>query len=240
MVDDPETTRVIVNADDFGLSPGVNRGIARAHHSGIVTSTSLMVRAPAAKSAAEISWEYPSLSVGLHLDLGEWRFASGEWIALYERAPLDDAKALEAEVSAQFEIFAELLGSAPTHVDSHQHAHQNEPLRSVVTAHAAELGIPVRHFTPDVRYCGDFYGQDETGTTYADRITAGFLAKLLTSLNAGTTELCCHPAEVVDFDSVYAVERLSETAALCDPMVRAVVEERGIGLIPFEPAKGVT
>jgi predicted glycoside hydrolase/deacetylase ChbG (UPF0249 family) len=237
MVGDSGIARVIVNADDFGLSPGVNRGIARAHRTGIVTSASLMVRAKAAKAAAEVSRVHPSLSVGLHLDLGEWRFADGQWAALYERAPLDDAKALEGEVSAQFAIFAELLGTAPTHVDSHQHAHRNEPLRSIVTAHAAERGIPVRHLTPDVRYCGDFYGQDETGAPYPDRITARFLGKLLRSLRGGTTELCCHPAEVVDFDSAYAIERVRETQALCDSSVWTAVEEAGLALIPFESVR---
>ena len=63
---------LIVNADDFGQSSGVNRGIIQAHCTGIVTSTSLMVRWPAATEASALSLKYPDLNIGLHLDLGEW------------------------------------------------------------------------------------------------------------------------------------------------------------------------
>lgn len=225
--------RLIVNADDFGLSDGINRGILTAHQSGIVTSTSLMVRGAAAQAAADRASEFPSMSVGLHLDLGEWRFDNGEWVALYERAPLDDAKLLDAEVAAQFDVFARLVGTHPTHIDSHQHAHRNEPLRSIVTAKAAEFGIPVRHFAPSVRYLGDFYGQDEKGQVYPERVAAEFLCGLLRSLGEGATELCCHPAEVVDFDSAYAEERVKELRALCDPVVLAAVASSDAVLISF-------
>src|SRR5436190_3388019 len=66
------TMILIVNADDFGMTPGVNRGIISAHESGIVTSTSLMVRGAAAAEAVELAREHPQLSVGLHVDLCEW------------------------------------------------------------------------------------------------------------------------------------------------------------------------
>jgi predicted glycoside hydrolase/deacetylase ChbG (UPF0249 family) len=231
-----DTKQLIVNADDFGLSDGVNRGILEAHELGIVTSASLMVHASAAEGAAEIASAHPGLSVGLHLDLGEWRYSSGRWNAVYERAPLDDAKLLDAEVSEQFEKFGRLVGTGPTHVDSHQHAHRNEPLRSIVTATAAEFGIPVRHFTPGIRYCGDFYGQNEEGESFTERVTAEFLAGLLAALPRGATELCCHPAQVVDFESTYSSERLMELAALCDPAVKAALERGGVELRSFASA----
>jgi predicted glycoside hydrolase/deacetylase ChbG (UPF0249 family) len=63
---------LIVNADDFGQSPGINRGIIEAHEQGIVTSASLMTRWLAAGEAALYAKQFPKLSVGLHLDLGEW------------------------------------------------------------------------------------------------------------------------------------------------------------------------
>ena len=62
---------LIVNADDFGQSPSVNRGIVQAHRTGIVTSASLMVRQKATAEAIELSRACPALSLGLHLDLGE-------------------------------------------------------------------------------------------------------------------------------------------------------------------------
>src|SRR5688572_31067184 len=61
--------RLIVNADDLGRSPGIDRGIVRAHERGIVTSTTLMANAPGAERAAALARECPSLDVGVHLVL---------------------------------------------------------------------------------------------------------------------------------------------------------------------------
>ena len=193
-----------------------------------------MVHGASAQSAARMALDEPSLSVGIHLDLGEWRFTGGKWVAIYERAPLDDAKLLDEEVSAQLEHYFDLMGTAPTHIDSHQHAHRNEPLRTIVLGKGAELGIPVRHFSPDVRYCGDFYGQDEQGRPFHERLSAEFLSQLIRSLAEGTTELCCHPADVVDFEGIYSAERLLELAALCDPLVTSAAEEASFMFTGFD------
>jgi chitin disaccharide deacetylase len=63
----------ILNADDFGLSPGINRGIIEAHREGIVTSASLMATGDAFEEAVTFAHEYPRLSVGIHLTLVEGR-----------------------------------------------------------------------------------------------------------------------------------------------------------------------
>src|SRR5262245_5377777 len=84
------TKYVIVNADDFGQSHGVNRGIVHAHQYGIVTSASLMVRWPAAPEAVAYAREHQSLSLGLHVDLGEKVFRAGEWVPMYTVVPLQD------------------------------------------------------------------------------------------------------------------------------------------------------
>src|SRR5262249_60375686 len=60
---------LIVNADDFGASTGVNRGILECHTSGVVTSTSLMVTGRAAAEAVAISRDHTALAVGLHFDV---------------------------------------------------------------------------------------------------------------------------------------------------------------------------
>src|SRR5205823_2526669 len=60
---------LIVNGDDFGATPGINRGIIEAHQQGILTSASLMVDAPSAEEAVALSRSAPALSVGLHVDL---------------------------------------------------------------------------------------------------------------------------------------------------------------------------
>src|SRR5205814_975995 len=113
---------LIVNADDFGHSSAVNRGVMHAHEHGIVTSASLMVRWPAAMEAAEYARNRPSLSLGLHLDFGEWVYKDENWKPVYHVVQLDDARALCNEVSSQLASFRTLTGRDPSHIDSHQHA----------------------------------------------------------------------------------------------------------------------
>jgi predicted glycoside hydrolase/deacetylase ChbG (UPF0249 family) len=227
-------TSLIVNADDFGLSAGVNRGIARAHEHGIVTSASLMVRAPHAAAAADYAHAHPRLSVGLHLDMGEWHYTGEAWIAAYEVVPLDDPTAVAAEVAAQLARFEALLGRPPTHLDSHQHVHRDEPLRTIVCEYAARLGVPLREVTPGIRYEGGFYGQAARGEPYPEGIAPATLVALLDALPPGaTTELGCHPGIDDESGSSYSRERTIETATLCDPSVRAAIERNRIALRSF-------
>ena len=222
----------MVNADDFGLSPGVNRGVLRAHVEGIVTSTSLMVRQPAAAEAVRAANEYPRLSLGLHVDLAEWRYGDGEWRMLYARVDLSDVRAVAAEVEGQLAAFGALVGRLPTHLDSHQHVHRDEPVRAILADTARVLGIPLRH-QPPVHYCGAFYGQGRDGAPMPDAITPGALATVIRRLPAGTTELCCHPAESADPGWAYGAERRVELASLCHPAVRRAVNEAGVCLASF-------
>lgn len=222
--------RLIVNADDFGLSAGVNRGIVQGHESGIVTSASLMVRAPAGKEAATMAG---NLGVGLHLDLCEWVYRDEQWQLLYSVVPVDDARAVADEVARQLDAFRSLMGRDPTHLDSHQHVHRDEPVRTVLLEVGHRLGVPVRHFHPAIRYCGSFYGQSDKGYAYHEGISATTLVDVVRRLPAGTTELGCHPAAVADFGSVYRDERVLELQSLCDPRARAAVNEAGIELCSF-------
>jgi predicted glycoside hydrolase/deacetylase ChbG (UPF0249 family) len=229
--------RLIVNADDFGLSAGVNAGIIEAHERGIVTATSLMVRWPAAEQAATYARSHPRLDVGLHLDFGEWACCGGEWRALYEVVREDDVAAVTAEVERQLDRFRQLLGRDPTHVDSHQHVHRSEPARSIVATLACKLQIPLRHFTPGFEYQGDFYGQSETGESFPELVSADALITLLSKIEAGVTELGCHPARGHDFTSMYARERELEVDALSSPRVFHAIAESGIVLTRFSEVR---
>lgn len=227
------TRYLIVNADDFGMSEGVNRGIVRTYEHGIVTSTSLMVRRPAAAQAAAYVLENPGLSAGLHVELGDWEFADGEWKATLELVDTDDRAAVATEVERQLEAFRSLVGRDPTHLDSHQHVHRNEPVASVAIEAGRALGVPVRHFHPRVRYAGDFYGQSSDGSPLPEAIHVEALLDVLVNLEAGVTELGCHPGEAVDLQSSYRDEREQEVETLCDPQVRATLVAQGIVLRSF-------
>ena len=234
----PEKARVlIVNADDFGLSHGINRGIIHAHVHGLVTSASLMVRGTAAAQAAELARDHPKLSVGLHVDMGEWIYRDGDWKAVYEVLPPDaSSEAVEEEVRHQIAIFREITGSDPTHFDSHQHVHRDEPLRSILSSISASLGVPLRHCVSSIAYCGAFYGQADKAWPNHEAISAENLGYILQNLPAGMTELACHPGLDADYESVYRMERPMEVAALCDPTVLSLVRSEGITLCSFREA----
>ncbi len=229
----PNRRYLIVNADDFGLSPGVNRGVIEACEHGIVTSASLMVRWASAVEAAAYARQNPRLSVGLHLDLGEWTFAEEEWRQAYQVVPVEDAAAVAAEVRRQLSAFREFIGRTPTHLDSHQHFHHTEPLRSILGRTAQELGINLRGTSPQVRYAGDFYGQSNKGYPYPEGISVPALLKILKDLPPGVTELGCHPSLATDMQGMYREERLLECRTLCDPRVREALRAEGIELRSF-------
>jgi chitin disaccharide deacetylase len=225
---------VIVNADDFGQSHGVNRGIVHAHRYGIVTSASLMVRWPAAPEAAAYAREHQSLSLGLHVDLGEKVFRAGEWVPMYTVVPLQDRSAIGDEISRQLDVFRRLMGRDPSHLDSHQHVHLREPVRTVLIEMARQLDIPLRHCSPDICYRGSFYGQTAEGASLPGVLSVDGLIHILKTLSPGCTELGCHPADGCDLNTMYCHERLKELRVLCDPGVRAAINTMEIELRSFQ------
>jgi predicted glycoside hydrolase/deacetylase ChbG (UPF0249 family) len=232
LIDSP-ARYVIANADDFGMSRGVNEGVLRAHREGIVTSASLLVRWPAAREAAQASRDNPRLSLGLHADLGEWAFQNDTWMSLYSVVSLDDAGSIRSELMRQLESFCQLVGTQPSHLDSHQHVHCHEPARSMFIELAVELGIPLRQHSPVVRHCGSFYGQTGKGEPLAGAISVESLRRILSELPSGISELSCHPGSGEALNTMYAEERLEETETLCDASIRHHAEEQGIEFISF-------
>lgn len=131
--------RLIVNADDFGFSRGITDGILRAHHEGIVTSTSLMVNQSASEYAMRQIPSAPNLSVGVHLNICEGKpILSPESVPSLVASdgsflPADtmirrlwrcqlSAREIEAEFRAQIRWMKD-RGIVPTHADSHRHMH---------------------------------------------------------------------------------------------------------------------
>jgi chitin disaccharide deacetylase len=229
----PAERYVVVNADDLGLSRGTNDGILQAHANGVVTSASLMVRQPAATDAAERARVYPHLGLGLHVDLGEWTYCEGQWRTVYEVVRVDSDTEVSVEIERQLDQFCRLVGRQPTHLDSHQHAHRYEPVRSVMIRLAERVGVPLRDFAPYVQYRGDFYGQSHKGESLPAAISAESLVELLESLRAGVTEIGCHPGLDDELPTMYARERRQEVAALCDAGVQAAARRLRIRFVSF-------
>jgi hopanoid biosynthesis associated protein HpnK len=153
----PAGIRLIVNADDFGLSESVNDAVLQAFDRGILTSCSLMVGEPAAEAAVRAARERPGLGVGLHVTtvcghpvlparavprlldregrLPDRPASAGLRYAL-DRETRDQ---LKRELRAQFERFR-ALGLPLSHVDGHLHMHMHPFVFDQVAALAEEFG----------------------------------------------------------------------------------------------------
>jgi predicted glycoside hydrolase/deacetylase ChbG (UPF0249 family) len=216
--------RLIVNADDFGMTAGVTEGILDAHVRGIVTSTSLMVDGVAAEHAAALASENPELSVGLHF--------------VDDTPALDDPAHAAREFEAQLSRFRALMGREPTHVDSHHHVHVKR--MSTFAPLVEPLGVPLRG-DGQVRYLGAFFGHPRPGVVDHDRIREPFLLKLLGEIRPeqGFSELGCHPGRVTeDLASSYTGEREIELGTLTHPDLPARIETLGLTLAGYHDWPG--
>ncbi len=150
--------RLIINADDFGLTEGINRAIREAHQRGILTSATLMTNGYAFASALEIATQNPSLGVGIHLNLIQGKPVSApERVAslvddkgAFRRGVADLLQAdlrggicrneIEWEIRSQIEMVLR-NGLIPTHLDGHQHFHLWPSFFAIVLRLAMEYKI---------------------------------------------------------------------------------------------------
>lgn len=150
--------RLIVTADDFGASVEINEAVERAHSKGILTTTSLMVGAPAAADAVLRAKRSPTLKVGLHIVLvcgrpsldpaqipalvdAKGRFTNdlvGAGVNFFFRPSAHHQ--LEAEVRAQFEAFKK-TGLELDHVNAHNHMHLHPTVARVILEVGKNYGL---------------------------------------------------------------------------------------------------
>jgi predicted glycoside hydrolase/deacetylase ChbG (UPF0249 family) len=219
---------IVVNGDDLGASPGVNRGIAEAHRRGPLTSASLLVNLPASQDGARLARDLSGLSVGLHANLTD---ASGR--ALVD---LHTGERCGAVLQQQLDRFQELMGRPPTHLDSHHNLHRHPRLLPYFLEAAGRYELPLREHSP-VRYLPSFYGR-WGGQTHPEQINVHSLISLLqTEISAGVTELSCHPGYCdPQLRSSYRMEREVELRTLCDAAVQEVLSAQQIRLVNFAEA----
>jgi len=219
------TRHLIFNADDFGASAGVNRGVVECHSSGVLTSASLMVTGAAVHEAVALAREHPDLAVGLHWDV--W----GEDERWFD---LDDVDAVRDEFHRQVELFERLTGHPPTHVDSHRHAHREQHLMPLFQELVEPLGVPLRG-DGSVEFVGGFYAQWEWQVTNLEYVSVPFLERMLREEVAdGWTEFSCHPGyRSHGYTPVYDREREAEVATLTDRRIAAVIDDLGIELCNY-------
>lgn len=158
--------RLIVNADDFGISPSANRAILRAHREGILTTTSLMVNGEAAEEAARQGHQHPKLGIGLHLTLvkGMSTLKPVELPGLVNaRSEFDESPVragmryfflrrlhtgLHQEINAQFTAFRRTRLPLD-HVNGHLHFHLHPTVFSILSRNCQTWGIRHMRLTRD-------------------------------------------------------------------------------------------
>lgn len=153
----PPCSRLIVNADDFGLSTRINEGIVRAHQQGIVTSTSLMAGGRAFDHGVQCWRDTPTLDIGAHLTVvaerpvlgrpssltgadGRFPSSAGAFLGRFLSGAIRRAD-VAAEWAAQIECILD-QGIRVTHLDSHQHLHILPGLADLAWDLAARYSIP--------------------------------------------------------------------------------------------------
>jgi len=149
---------LILNADDFGLTRGVNQGIIRGHREGILTSATLMATGPAFSDAVERALANPDLGVGCHLVLvggkavsppaeipsladatGQMPESLAAFVAKISTGKINPAE-IERELRAQIEKIRR-AGIEPSHVDTHKHTHAHPVVMEALGRAARALGI---------------------------------------------------------------------------------------------------
>jgi len=246
--------RLIVNADDFGRTRGINAGVLEAHLAGVVTSATAMVLEPAAEEGiSEAIRRAPQLALGLHFAVTGGGFPAadpariptllvgGRFAPSPERLPREiPPDEIFHELDAQILLFERLAGRAPSHLDSHHHSALHASIQPVFAEVARKRGLPVRASsegarealraagvrTPD-HFLDGFYGEGATAQNL--RATLG-------GLRDGTSELMCHPGRADQellAGSTYARERERELALLCDPEIPLLLARGAVLRIDF-------
>jgi hypothetical protein len=239
--------KLIVNADDFGLTRGVNLGIIEAFQQGIVRSTTLMVGMPAERHAAELATLNPGLKVGIHL-----RLTAGTPMAENVPTLLDqtgklqnqsqfwdnqsmNSEEIERELRAQIEHFLS-LGVELSHMDGHHHCHRHALVAPIARKLAEEFRVPLRPENEMTQYQGKslgfsdkFYGDSLTGENLLD-IVRQYLGRVQ------VLELMAHPAlidEPLLEASGYATARTRELAILTDPSLLEALGGMGVTISDY-------
>lgn len=254
------TRYLIVNADDCGLSAGINKGILEAHQRGIVTSTTVMVNLPdAADGIRLLQSEAPNIGIGLHFNITHGKPLSenvssltredGAFYGVQEfyggAKDRFDPDEVRREHEAQFARFVELAGVVPDHMDSHHGTTYNHPSAfEVMLKLAAQHTIPLRggQRSLDNEAIAAVYAANPK-PRWPENMYFGFFDKTahvetllrdLPSLPEGVTEMVCHPGYAHDVDEAYKEPRENELRALTDPRVREMLQRESIELVSFK------
>ena len=251
--------RIIVRADDMGMTHASNVAIARCFEEGILTCAGIQAVAPWAEEACALGRAHPDWCLGAHLcALGEWQGYRWRPVLPYSAVPSlvdehgflrrtpeefyagnPDYRELEREFRAQAELLIKWgidIGYVDTHyLDGMEHHPQ---ITEVSLKIAAELGVP-RSGHAGEQWMGMIYGTepDQKEDTYAEileNLAPGTYISLHHLLiDAPDSHVLLHTEIANQMPGGVGTHRIAEFATLTSPRIRAIVERRGIELLSY-------
>lgn len=244
--------KLIVNADDYGLTFGVCDGIIKACRDGIVRSTTVMINMPDIEKKLDMIKKCANIGMGVHLNVtcGKSVENPKEVASLLDeegnfwRKPdlviqKGNLGEVEKEWTAQIEK-CKKLGIKITHLDTHHHAHAKKELTEIYFNLAKKYNLPARvnnmemaqRFKAGGVRTPDYFIEE----FYADRVNVENFIEIIKNLKEGVTEICSHPG-VVDEElrviSSYKDYRTNELAVYTNPDIKNLIEKENISLIGF-------
>lgn len=251
----PEVKRLkklIINADDFGLTDGCNYGIIYAMKLGVVTSTSIMINMPKASDAIKLAKDNGIEGIGLHLTLtcGEPVSPKEEVPSLinkrgyfYKRRaelfPVMNLNEAEKELRNQILEFKK-YDIKLSHLDSHHHIHMYDGVREIVANLAKEYNLPLRQPNLETKELLIELGVQTTDSFsmgfYDEKANINELIDIIDQIPDGSIEIMTHPAivdrELYDYSS-YNKQRLDELKVLTSKELKDWIEANNIKLITY-------
>lgn len=236
--------KLIINADDFGYSPGINAAIVSAHKNGVVSSTSIMANMPGFDDAVKHLSEVKTLPCGVHLTLSCYKP-----LLTTHKTLVDENgyffKRLRPEVVENFdldELYAEWCAQIDkaqkeiyiSHIDSHHFAHTIERFRPVVKKIAEKYNLPMRHKLDGI---DSVQTVDFNGGFYAERVSVEWFESIADEIEEkGIVDMMTHPGFLDSFvcsSTSYQQERLKEYDVLTDNRVKEILDKNNIEVISY-------
>lgn len=248
------TRKLIINADDYNLTPGVSLGIVEAFKNGVVKSTTVMINMNCLDKNLKMLKDNPNLAVGLHVN-----FTCGKPVSkpssIYSLVdengnfwrkpgislPKAEFSHIRTEAIAQLKLARE-YGINLTHIDTHHYYHNDPETCELLAGIAKDEKLAMRSSTDRTRTIikggglktTDFF----TDKFYGDEaVNQNILEEIFSALPEGTSELCCHPGYVDEKllnISSYSYNREKELMVLTSPETKDLLKKYKIDLINFE------
>lgn len=230
-------TKLIINADDFGLSEAVNYGIISSYKSGVVRSTSTMANMPGFEHAMELLKENENLGCGVHMTMSCYKpllsnlktivDENGYFIRRINNEVIEnmDLDEIYEEFCAQIEKVKAKTNI--THLDSHHHVHTLQKLRPVIERILEKYDLPIRGgFEYDFNYSKIIPLID---TFYGDNVSEDYFMKKVDYLKEyEIADIMCHPAYIDDFlmkTTSYSMARINEHKILTSKNTKDFIQD---------------